>query len=146
MNRQSPPPFLEKEKGPPIAQFVVDGADLWWTFKAHNARLRAKTDTFERETQQTRLAGGEGGIRTSGIVQDLQGEIVRGTGSLFGLIITVRVDRDFFAAGSARFAGQAGPRLPHCFAPNEWLRGAKRAMCVWRVRSFERARTTRTKG
>ena len=38
---------------------------------------------------------GEGGIRTLGTVQDLQGEIVCGSGSLFGLIITVKVDREF---------------------------------------------------
>jgi len=44
----------------------ADGADLWWTFNAHNARLGAKMDTFERETGQTGLAGGAPTIRTLG--------------------------------------------------------------------------------
>ena len=36
----------------------ADGADLWWTMDAYNARLRTKTDTFERETRQMGLVGG----------------------------------------------------------------------------------------
>jgi hypothetical protein len=44
----------------------TDGANLWWTLNAHNARLRAKPDTFERETRQTGLVGGAEWIRTIG--------------------------------------------------------------------------------
>jgi hypothetical protein len=58
----------------------------------------------------------EGGIRTPGTIQDLQGEIVRGTGSLFDLIIAAKFDGEFLRLRFGSIRGAERAQSSHCLA------------------------------